>query len=142
VTQIVKAASQQGTTTKDSLSDLAAYALERAKALGATAADVEVSTSIGQSVTVRLNEVETIEHNRDKGLGVTVYLGQQRGNASTTDFSRAAIERTVAAALAIAKYTAPDEFASLPDADRLAKPPFNSAGLYGSGCVRSRQAHQ
>ncbi len=113
-----------------SLRDLAAFALERAKAQGATAADVEISTSVGQSVTVRLGEVETIEHNRDKGLGVTVYLGQQRGNASTTDLSRVAIERTVAAALAIAKYTAADEFSGLADPARLAVAPFPELSLY------------
>ena len=114
----------------NSLRDLAAFALERAKALGATAADTEISTSVGQSVTVRLGEVETIEHNRDKGLGITVYLGQQRGNASTTDLSRAAIERTVAAALAIAKYTAADEFSGLADPARLAQAPFPELSLY------------
>jgi PmbA protein len=117
-------------STAPVLRDVAAFALERAKAMGATAADVEVSSSVGQDITVRLGEVETIEHNRDKGLGVTVYLGQQRGNASTTDLSPAAIERTVAAALAIARYTAADEFAGLPDASRLAKPPFADYGLF------------
>jgi PmbA protein len=81
-------------------------------------------------VTVRLGEVETIEHTRDKGLGITVYLGQNRGNASTTDLSREAIERTVKAALAIAKYTAADEFAGLADADRLARPPYADFDLY------------
>ena len=118
------------TVVQDTLSDLAQFSLERAKILGATAAEVEISTSLGQDVTVRLGEVETIEHNRDKGLGITVYIGQQRGNASTTDLSREAIERTVKAALAIAKYTAIDEFAGLPDADRLARPPFADFGLY------------
>ena len=112
------------TLVRDTLSDLAQFSLERAKILGATAAEVEISTSLGQDVTVRLGEVETIEHNRDKGLGITVYLGQHRGNASTTDVSREAIERTVKAALAIAKYTAADEFAGLADAGRLAQPPF------------------
>ncbi len=113
-----------------SLADLAQFSLDRAKALGATAAEVEISTSLGQDVTVRLGEVETIEHNRDKGLGVTVYLGQRRGNASTTDLSRDAIERTVKAALAIAKYTAEDEFAGLADTNRLAPAPFADYGLY------------
>ena len=112
------------------MAELAAFTLERAKALGATASDVEISTSIGQNVTVRLGEVETIEHNRDKGMGVTVYLGQRRGNASTTDLSRDAIERTVAAALAIAKYTAPDEFAGLPDPARHATQPFADCALH------------
>lgn len=120
------------TKKTESLPDLAAFALERAKALGASDADVEVSTSVGQTVTVRLDEVETIEHNRDKGLGVTVYLGKQRGNASTTDFSRDAIERTVAAALAIAKYTAADDCAGLPDREHLAKPPFQDYGLFSA----------
>ena len=118
------------TVVRDTLSDLAQFSLARAKILGATAAEVEISTSLGQDVTVRLGEVETIEHNRDKGLGITVYIGQKRGNASTTDLSREAIERTVKAALAIAKYTAIDEFAGLPDADRLARPPFADFGLY------------
>ena len=117
-------------TPNNTLRDLAAFAIERAKILGATAADVEISTSIGQSVTVRLGEVETIEHNRDKGLGITVYLGHQRGNASTTDLSRGAIERTVAAALAIAKYTAPDEFSGLADPARLAVAPYPDLSLY------------
>jgi len=112
------------------LQTAAAAALEFAKSHGATAAEVEVSTSVGQNVTVRLNEVETIEHNRDKALGVTVYVGQQRGNASTTDLSSAAIGRTVDAALAIAKYTAEDAFAGLADAERLAVAPFASYDLY------------
>ncbi len=114
----------------NSLADLAQFSLDRAKVLGATAAEVEISTSLGQDVTVRLGEVETIEHNRDKGLGITVYLGQRRGNASTTDLSRDAIERTVKAALAIAKYTAEDEFAGLADTNRLAPAPFADYGLY------------
>jgi PmbA protein len=116
--------------TKTSLQDAATFAIEYAKTRGATAADVEASTSVGQNITVRLDEVETIEHNRDKGLGVTVYIGQQRGNASTTDMSKGAIERTVDAALAIAKYTAADEFAGLPDAAMLAKAPYPELQLY------------
>ncbi len=108
----------------DSLTDVAAFALSCAKARQASAAEVEVSTSTGQNVTVRMGEIETIEHNRDKGLGITVYLGTQRGNASTSDLSRAAIERTVEAALAIAKYTAADEYAGLADGDQLAAGPF------------------
>jgi PmbA protein len=116
--------------TNSGLQDAATLAIEYAKLRGATAADVEVSTSVGQNITVRLDEVETIEHNRDKGLGVTVFLGQQRGNASTTDMSRQAIERTVDAALAIAKYTAADEFAGLPDIEMLAKGPYPALDLY------------
>ena len=70
-------------------------------------------------MTVRRGEVETVEYNRDKGLGITVYFGKRRGNASTSDLSREAVERTVEAACAIARHTAEDEAAGLPDADRL-----------------------
>ena len=64
-------------------------ALEIARARGASDAEVETSAAVGQSVTVRLGEVETVEYNRDKGLAVTVYFGQRRGNASTSDVSDA-----------------------------------------------------
>ena len=111
------------------LESLAQFTLEYAARVGATACEVEISVSIGQSVTVRLDEVETIEYNRDKGLSVTAYLGQQRGSASTSDLSHGAIERTVAAALAIAKYTAADDCAGLADAHRLAKPPYADLAL-------------
>jgi PmbA protein len=72
-------------------------------------------------VTVRKGEVETIAYNRDKGIAVTVYLGQRRGHASTADFSPDAIEATVAKALAIARYTAEDVAAGLADPVRLAR---------------------
>ena len=74
----------------------------------------------GQSVTVRCGEVETIEYNRDKGIGVTVYLGQQKGYASTSDFSSAAVRDTVAAAIDIARFTAADPCAGLADASLMA----------------------
>ncbi|HSJ96303.1 MAG TPA: metallopeptidase TldD-related protein, partial [Myxococcota bacterium] len=93
--------------------------LEVARARGASDAEVEVSAAVGQSVTVRRGEVETVEYNRDKGMGVTVYFGQRRGNASTSDLSPEAIERTVEAACAIARHTAEDPAAGLPDAGRL-----------------------
>ncbi|MFC7419189.1 metalloprotease PmbA [Iodobacter arcticus] len=102
------------------LCDLATMVLEQAASQGASACDVDVSEGYGQSVSVRLGEVETIEYNRDKGVGVTVYLGQQKGHASSSDFSPDAIKETVKAALAIARFTAADSFAGLPDADRLA----------------------
>ena len=97
--------------------DMLAYAKQR----GGSAATVEVSEGFGQAVTVRHGEVETIEYNRDKGLGITVYLGQQRGNASTSDFSPKAVRDTVDAALSIARYTAKDDCSGLPDADMLAR---------------------
>ena len=97
--------------------DVLAYATER----GATAAEAEVSEGYGQTVTVRLGEVETIEYNRDKGIGVSVYLGRQRGHASTSDFSAKALRDTVDAALSIARFTAADDCAGLADADLLAR---------------------
>ena len=89
-------------------------ALVHAKKLGATDAGAEVSEGCGLSVSVRNGELENVERNRDKSLGVTVYVGQRRGNASTSDFSDDAIAQTVAAAYDIARFTAEDAFASLP----------------------------
>lgn len=107
--------------SSDALRDIAQGMLAYAKQRGASAASVDVSVGFGQAVTVRQGEVETIEYNRDKGLGITVYLGQQRGNASTSDFGAQAIRDTVDAALSIARYTAKDECSGLPDADMLAR---------------------
>jgi PmbA protein len=90
-------------------------ALAHAKKVGATDAGAEVSEGCGLSVSVRNGELENVERNRDKSLGVTVYVGKRRGNASTSDFSQAAIEQTVSAAFDIARFTAEDPFASLPD---------------------------
>jgi PmbA protein len=107
--------------TTDSLRNIARGILDYAKQRGASASSADVSVGFGQSVTVRHGEVETIEYNRDKGMSVTVYLGQQRGNASTSDFSRQAVRDTVDAALSIARYTAKDDCSGLPDADMLAR---------------------
>ena len=90
--------------------------------MGATDAGAEASEGCGLSVGVRKGELETVERNRDKSLGVTVYIGHRRGNASTSDFSSAAIERTVQAAYDIARFTAADPMAGLPDADDIAPP--------------------
>ncbi len=103
------------------LKSLAQDVLDYAKKRGATAADTEVSEGFGQTVTVRHGEVETIEYNRDKGIGVSVYLGQQRGHASTSDFSAKALRDTVDKALSIARFTAVDDCAGLADPDLLAR---------------------
>ena len=95
-------------------------ALAFAGSLGASDAGVEVSEGVGLSVSVRKGEVENVERNRDKSMGVTVYIGQRRGNASTSDFSRAALEQTVRAAHDIARFTAEDPAAGLPEAEDLA----------------------
>ena len=95
-------------------------ALTLAKKLGASDSGAEVSEGVGLSVSVRKGELENVERNRDKSLGVSVYLGQRRGNASTSDFSAAAMRQTVQAAYDIARYTAEDPAAGLPDAADLA----------------------
>jgi PmbA protein len=105
----------------DTLKSLAADVLRTAARLGATAAEVDVSEGFGQAVTVRRGEIETIEYNRDKSIGVTVYIGQRRGNAASSDFSPKALEDTVRAALTIASHTAEDDCAGLADEDLLAR---------------------
>ena len=99
---------------------MAAQVLDAAKRGGATAAETEVSQAFGLSVTVRKDDVETIAYNRDKGIGVTVYVGTRRGHASTADFSPEAIADTVTKALTIARYTAEDDCAGLADPALLA----------------------
>lgn len=111
------------------LRDVVAQALADAKQQGASGAEAAISVSQGLSVTVRLGEVETVEHTRDKGLGLTVYFGQRTGSASTTDFSEAAVRETVQAACAIARHTALDDAAGLADPDRLARS-IPDLGLY------------
>lgn len=103
------------------LQEMSADVLRLAKQAGATAAEAEISLGIGQNVSVRMNETETIEYNRDKGISVSVYFGQQKGHASTSDLSAEAIQDTVAAACNIARYTAKDEFCGLADASLMAK---------------------
>ena len=102
------------------LQEFAQDVLAHARKSGASDCEVDVSEGFGQAVSVRCGEVETIEYNRDKGIGVTVYLGQQKGHASTSDFSSAALRETVEAALNIARFTASDPCAGLPDKSLLA----------------------
>ena len=103
------------------LQQMSESVLQLAKTAGASAAEAEVSLGFGQNVSVRMNETETIEYNRDKGVSVTVYFGQQKGHASTSDLSPQALQDTVAAACNIARYTAQDEFCGLADPDLMAK---------------------
>jgi len=109
------------TLDNDTLCTIVADALARARENGATECEAEVSEGYGQSVTVRKGTVETIEHNRDKGLGVTVLIGKQKGYASTSDLTRKAIVDTVDAALSIARFTAADEANGLADPALLAR---------------------
>ncbi|GAA5177652.1 metalloprotease PmbA [Niveibacterium umoris] len=115
--------------TQDSLREIAADVLRHATTQGASACSVDVSEGWGHSVTVRQGDVDTLEYHRDKGVSVTVYLGQQRGHASTTDFAPQALRDTVAAAVSIARFTASDPAAGLPDADQLAREP-RELGLF------------
>lgn len=107
--------------TLEDLRQLSADVLQLAQAAGASAAETEVSLGVGQNVSVRLGEVETIEYNRDKGISVTVYFGQRRGHASTSDLSPQALRDTVSAACSIARHTAHDEFCGLADPALLAR---------------------
>jgi len=106
--------------TREQFQQLAEDALTLARTLGASEAGAEVSEGVGLSVSVRKGEVENVERNRDKSLGVTVYVGRRRGNASTSDFSRTALEQTVRAAHDIARFTAEDPAAGLPEVEDLA----------------------
>jgi len=94
--------------------------LRTAKALGATQAEIGLASSTGFNVTVRKQEVETVEFNRDKAVGVTVYWGKQKGTASTTDISDASLQSAVEAAINLAKLTEPDAYAGLADPEEMA----------------------
>jgi len=104
----------------DALRALVGDALARCRDAGAEQAEAAVTVSAGLSASVRLGEVETIEHTRDKGLGVTVYLGRRKGSASTSDFSPAALAETVRAAANIAHFASEDPYAGLADPERMA----------------------
>jgi len=116
--------------SRGTMGEVARAAVAAARARGASDAEVEVSAAVGQSVTVRRGEVETVEYNRDKGLSVTVYFGKRRGNANTSDLSPEAIEKSVEAACAIARHTAEDAAAGLPDAQRLFRGPLPDLDLF------------
>lgn len=104
----------------DQLKHIAQEIISLAKQAGASGAEAEVSFGTGQTVSVRQGETENIEYNRDKGCSVTVYFGQQKGYASTSDLNPQALKESVAAACNIAKYTAQDAFCGLADADLMA----------------------
>jgi PmbA protein len=99
---------------------LVELALGEARSLGASQAEAAISMDVGLSVSVRLGEVETIEYQRDRGMGVTVYFGARKGSASTADLSPGALRETVAKACSIARFTAEDPCAGIADPDTLA----------------------
>ena len=104
---------------EQTLRDAVSFAIETAQKAGATA-EVGVTKVSGLSVSTRLQEIENVEFTNDGALGISVYLGQQKGNASTSDLSEEAIKNTVEAALAIAKYTSPDDCTGLADKELIA----------------------
>lgn len=104
----------------DRLAQLAEDVIRRARAVGASQAEVAASIDTGLNVNVRLGEVETVEHTRDRGFGLTVYFGQRKGSASTADLNPDSIQATLEQACAIARYTEEDPAAGLADASRMA----------------------
>jgi PmbA protein len=105
----------------DRLANLAEDVIRRCRAAGASEAEVGASVDLGLNVNVRLGEVETIEHTRDRAFGVTVYFGKRKGSASTADLQPDSIEKTIEQACAIAKFTEDDPYTGLADPARLAK---------------------
>ncbi len=113
--------------------------IEEARRQGASASEVSVSMEQGLSTTVRQGEVETVEFNRDQGFGITLYVGQSKGSASTTGSGDEAIRETVAAALAIARHASQDEFAGLADATLMARE-LPNLDLYHPWSITPEQA--
>lgn len=101
---------------KDRVDDI----LAEARRQGASAAEVSVSEDVGLSVTVRMRDLESVEFNHDRGFGITIYFGQRKGSASTSDSSTEAIRETVRAAANIARHTQEDPCAGLAEAERMA----------------------
>jgi PmbA protein len=120
--------------------DLVTQALKHAKSLGASDAAAEVSEAQGLAVSVRKGQVETVEQTRDRSMDITVFAGQRRGSASTSDFSPAAMRQTVEAAWHIARYTAEDPSAGLPEADLLATDVKHTLQLHHPWAVSVAQA--
>ncbi len=125
--QIAATASMQDDSLSrlDRLAELSQRLLDRARAQGATQAEVSCSEDRGLSVNVRMGAVETVESSRDRGIGVTVYFGQRKGSASTADLREESLEATIAQACLIARHTEDDAASGLADAERMAQPDAN-----------------
>src|ERR1700677_1738266 len=115
--------------SREDLKSIIERALEGARSRGASQAEAAVSQNSGLSVGVRLGEVETLEHQRDRSMGITVYFGQRKGSASTADFSLEAVRATVAKACSIARFTAEDTASGLADSALMARSPLGLAFL-------------
>ena len=112
------------------LEDIVSFVLEAAREQGAAQAEAAATHDVGLSATARMGDVESLEYTNDRGVGVTVYSGQQKGSASTSDFSESALREAVAKAWSIAKLTQADEYAGLPDADLMADADVPDLGLH------------
>ena len=117
----MSAAQSVGPQALPALQEQVEQIIAEAKRQGASACEVAVSLEQGLSTSVRQREVETVEFNRDQGFGITLYVGQRKGSASTSASGLDAIRETVAAALAIAKHTSEDESSGLADKALMAK---------------------
>ena len=122
------------------LHELSQKVVQMATEAGATQASSEVSESAGLSVTVRMGDIDTLEQTRDRGMSVTVYMGQRKGHASSSDLSDAALRDSVGKALDIARFTAEDECAGLPDPDKLAKGPHRDLKLFHPWAITAPKA--
>ncbi len=143
-TEATPAAERGFSYSQSFFEELVDSAIAHAKKLGATDAGAEASEGCGLSVSVRLGELENVERNRDKSLGISVYVGQRRGNASTSDFSEAAVRRTVQAAFDIARFTAEDPVAGLAEVGDIAPKPDTQRDLdlFHPWTLTSEQAAQ
>ncbi|AFT67684.1 MULTISPECIES: metalloprotease PmbA [Cycloclasticus] len=123
----------------EQLKNIAADILLEAKKQGADQVETAISVGQGLSVNARLGEVETIEHHRDQGIGITVYKGHKKGSASSTKLDSAAIKEMVSAACAIAKYAEEDPFSGLPEQQYLATT-FPDLSLYHPWTISADEA--
>ncbi|MCY4142338.1 MAG: metalloprotease PmbA [Gammaproteobacteria bacterium] len=114
---------------EESLKGFVSRILDEAKLQGADAAEVSAGDDIGLSVVVRAGDLETVEFSRDRGFGITVYIGNRKGGSSTTDTSEESIRESVRAAVNIARHTESDPHSGLADPDRLATE-FPNLDLY------------
>jgi PmbA protein len=103
------------------LKEIVQLALAEARRRGASECEVDASLNQGIAASVRLGEVDTVEYQRDRGLGITVYFGKRKGSASTADLAPGAVRDMVEKACSIARYTAEDDCAGLPDPETLAR---------------------
>jgi PmbA protein len=113
----------------ESFKNIISDTLKMAQANGASQSEAGLSVSQGLSVATRMGSVETIEHQQDNGLGISVYIGQHKGSASTSNLDPEAIRKTVEAACNIARYTSEDPCTGLADADLMATN-FHDLDLY------------